>query len=246
MKNILFNIFSLALIISFVSCDYHDGVKGSGNKVDREESLSEFNSVEFKGNYVVYLHQADQYKVIIEADDNLMSYIDVKQSGNKVSIDSEENFYDSDDVRIDLYFKDIRDINVSGAVNLKNEGTLVVETLNMDLGGAGAINLTLESKDVNIEVSGAGGIKLKGFTEFLGVRMSGAGGMDAKDLTASNAELDISGVGGAQVCVRDVLKAEISGIGGVQYYCKPNEIIENIAGLGSIKEGNSDKDDTDF
>ncbi|MCX2744750.1 DUF2807 domain-containing protein [Mangrovivirga sp. M17] len=245
MKNIFLNIFFLSFFACLTSCDYSDGVKGSGNKVDREEGLSKFSEVEFKGNFVVYLHQADDYKLVIEADDNLMNYIEVDESNGRLEIETTENIYDADDIRIDLYFPDLEIINVSGAVDLKNEGTLILDKLKMDLGGAGAINLTLETDETMIDVSGAGGIKLRGFTEFLAVSLSGAGGLDAKNLVASNADLEISGVGGAQVCVREVLDAEISGIGGVQYYCNPKEIREDINGLGSISEGNNKNNDND-
>ena len=79
-------------------------------------------------------------------------------------------------------------------------------------------------------------IKLSGETTREEINLSGAGSLEAFELESSDCEVSISGIGGAEVDVKDRLVAKISGMGGIQYRGSPNEIRREVSGIGKIKE----------
>ena len=64
--------------------------------------------------------------------------------------------------------------------------------------------------------------------------MSGAGGYNAANLRSHSCTISISGVGGAKVFADQTLNAQVSGVGGVEYYGNPSDVQTEVSGLGSI------------
>lgn len=59
---------------------------GSGNLVTNEEFISDFTSVDAASGFEVGISQSNSYNIIVEADDNVMEYIEVGKSGDTLVI----------------------------------------------------------------------------------------------------------------------------------------------------------------
>ena len=59
---------------------------GSGNLVTNEEFISDFTSVDAASGFEVGISQSNSYKILVEADDNVMEYIEVGKSGDALVI----------------------------------------------------------------------------------------------------------------------------------------------------------------
>ena len=87
---------------------------------------------------------------------------------------------------------------------------------------------------LDVVVSGAGDIELIGKVEVQNVLLSGFGRYQAFDLESQEADVTISGAGGADVWVTEKLAVTISGAGDVNYYGSPT-VTPDISGLGRIQ-----------
>ena len=123
----------------------------------------------------------------------------------------------------------------SGASKIEHEGFLKSEELEINLTGAGAIELELEAAKIKINLSGAGVIKLLGQTDLQEVKISGAGGFMASELISKECDITLSGLGGAEINASEKLNATITGVGGIVYSGNPKIIEKQVSGFGKIE-----------
>jgi Putative auto-transporter adhesin, head GIN domain len=99
----------------------------------------------------------------------------------------------------------------------------------------------LEAKDLNLKtleitLEGAGNINLAGTVEEQTINLGGAGVFDCMNLKGKRATVNVSGAGNAVVQVSEVLQANISGAGNVEYVARPSRVEENITGAGQVQQ----------
>ncbi len=109
------------------------------------------------------------------------------------------------------------------------------EELTIDLSGIGAIDLEIQAKAVRVNLTGAGIVTLSGNTDLQDTHISGAGGLRAFELKSMECNINLSGLGGAEVFVSEKLEATITGVGGIIYAGNPKNIEKQITGFGKIK-----------
>jgi len=232
--NLLLIHFFAALMLLVSACD---GViyaeKGNGKLTIETIDVKAFDMIDTRGNYALVLEEGDVEQVKVEADENLHKYINVRVAGRRLVIEDDEPIYSDEGITITITYKSLDDLTCSGASAVTNRGTLRSNNLSLNMSGAGAFELDVNTTDMRVVISGAGAIELSGQTESLTARMSGAGSLDAYDLIATEADVNLSGIGAAQVNVEDYLDATISGIGGISYKGNPT-VKKNVSGLGSV------------
>lgn len=229
----------LLIFITLFSCE-NMVVKerGNGNIETKEIELESFNGINLSGGFEVTIEEGNAPLLIIETDENLIPYIKTEIRGGNLDIYTSESISSRKGVKLHIVYTELEEIEVSGAVALKNEGILRTEDLELAMSGAGGIDIELEASSLELRLAGAGAVELAGNVGQQRIIMSGAGGLDAFDLISKECDINISGVGGAEIYVTERLDAQVSGIGGISYRGNPSDITRNVSGLGSI-----DKDD---
>ncbi len=237
MKNILL-VISISCLF-FTSCDTGGKrVRGNGNIITTERTVSSFSDVELYGNIDVYIMQGDLQPVRLEGDDNLLPYIEINQEKDQLIIRNRKGFdlSPSKDLKAYVTAPVFKNISVSGASDITGENKISNnDYLRLQVSGAGDINMEVDVPEVKAEISGSGSVNLKGQTKDFDLDLSGAGNAHCYDLISENTEVDISGAGDAEVYASVGLNAEVSGAGTVRYKGKVQNIKQHVSGAGSIK-----------
>lgn len=226
----------LVFLLFFISCNGFNYEKGNGDIIKDEKIITEFDELEIKGNFDIRLKKTEKPLLEITTDANLHEFIEVEIDGDVLELSSSKNLRSDFGIEIVIGYQDLNVIEIGGASTIINDGVLAGDRLTIDMSGAGALKMTIEMDRLKINISGAGSVELAGRAETQEVNMSGAGGLDAEDLISKNAEVHISGVGGAHVHVTEKLKASVSGVGGITYSGDPKEVEKDVSGLGSISK----------
>ena len=112
---------------------------------------------------------------------------------------------------------------------------LKTDSLIINLSGAGDITVEdLNAAQLDVILSGAGDVKVAGKVVNQDIRLNGFGRYQAFDLESQGGAINISGAGGANVWVTEVLDVVISGAGDVEYYGTPT-VNREINGLGRVQ-----------
>jgi Putative auto-transporter adhesin, head GIN domain len=202
-------------------------------------SVGNFSGVSFSGAYEVTLQNSNETKVIVTGSEDVPNEdIVTEVKGNMLHVrfkDNKRHRNIRQSPKIVVYYKNLDCIENSGAVNLKNEGTLKCNSLKIDVSGAGNINLNLETEKLNVDVSGAGNITLQGKATSQNYDMSGTSNIKAFDLVGQNVSMDISGTSNAKVHAKNSLDVDISGTGAVRYRGNPSNVRSSDSRTSSVK-----------
>lgn len=215
-------------------------ISGSGHIISKEQSVGSFNGVDVGGAMEVHVKQDATQSVKIEADDNLVQYIEVYTEGSTLKIHP-RNGYNLDPSREIIVYVSapaFKGIGVSGASKIIGDNAISGnDGLTLDASGASKIMIELSGGNVGGDVSGASSINLKGSVSKVDFQASGASHINAYELVADDAVADVSGASSMEITANKTLKAEASGASHVRYKGSAN-VNSNTSGASSVnKEG---------
>lgn len=233
----------LPLITGFIAItglllsEANANIFSNDKKENREVSAFSKISMGVSGN--LYLTQGDEYKVVIEGDEDELDDIETVVKSGRLKIKYNKPFgFNWNTKKVDIYVttKKVEELSVSGSGNITAKTGISTEDIEFNVSGSGEINIDeLEASDVNASVSGSGDIRLAGRNtgESLHISISGSGELRAAGLEFRKAEVAISGSGSCGVYVSENLNADISGSGKVRYNGNP-VVNANISGSGKV------------
>ena len=228
------------VLIGLAGCGMATGVtRGSGNVITESRPVSNITGVNLAGVGALNITQGDTESLTIQADDNLMPFITTTvQDGTLViGIDTSKGavtLSPSTPIKYELQVKTLDSILVSGAGSIQAPA-LKSDVLTVTTSGAGNIYLpSVEAASLTAGISGAGNMSLAGQVESQQVLLSGLGNYSAGELKSTNAAVNISGAGSADVWVTDTLNARINGAGSINYFGSP-KVTPVLSGAGSIQ-----------
>lgn len=234
----LFQITPLILLaLTLFSCNGRR-IKGSGHVSTANQKLGSYNKIEVKGSMDVYFTQGPEKDAVIEADDNILPYIELIQEGDKLIIRQKNHVSLSyhNEVKVRLTAPNVKSIALSGSGNIKLENTIEnQESVWVALSGSGNIEGKVDAPEVNADISGSGDISITGQTRDLEVNIAGSGNFKGESLMAENANVNIAGSGDADVHASVKLEGKIVGSGDIDYLGNP-QVSSKIMGSGSISK----------
>lgn len=225
----------LGLVIAFALNSCINTIDGNGEVTKEQRAVSSFNKIDISGGYEVLINQGDMERLEIEADENLLEYIETKTKGNTLYISTNKPIGNTSSLKLYITVVDVEDIDVSGAIELRNKGTYKTENLEIDVSGAADIDLDVDVENLTMDMSGASETTLSGTANNFEIEISGAGELQAKKLKTRNTTIDISGAGSAIVHAKKTLNVSVSGAGSVKYKGSP-KIKKDISGAGSVEK----------
>jgi hypothetical protein len=227
--------FFLALTFLFSSCDIGPGIEGDGNVVTQSRTVSTFDKIDVSGSFTMILKQGDKESVDIVADENLHDIINTEVVGKTLIIDADHNIRRARSKVVYITFVDLDEIEIAGAITLKNDSPLHVGQLFLTGRGASTIDIEMVTNILDAKFSGANTVSLAGEAGQFNIRLSGASTLNAFEFSADEMEINVSGASDARITANKKLKVSISGAGSIVYQGDP-EIEKTISGAGSVKK----------
>ncbi len=221
------------ILISFLFYSCLNTIDGNKKVVTEQRKISTFNKIDISGEFEVLLNQSNKEKLELEVDENLLSLIETEVKNNTLYISSKEPIGSAKSLKIYISLIEIDALNISGAIELKNKGTLNLNKLTIDASGAADLDLSIEAETLKMDISGASETTLSGAVTNFEIDLSGASELEADKLKTENTTIEISGAGNAKVFAKETLNVQVSGAGSIKYKGNP-AIKKDISGAGSI------------
>jgi len=217
------------------SCDVIGGIHGDGNVLKETRKVSGFDGIEVSGAFNIILKQGPAEEVVVESDANLLPVIRTEVVGGTLTIETKKPVSHMTVMKVYITVKDLKKIDVSGAVDIHTDGRLTVPELSIDASGASESKMELGVQKLKLDCSGASKMRFSGFATYVNMDLSGASDIFGFDLLAETYDIEISGAGNAQINVSKKIHAEISGAGNVKYKGSPTDVDQSVSGAGTIK-----------
>lgn len=213
-------------------------VKGNEQVTTENRQVGGFTGVSSYGSFDVYVSVGTPAAVKIEAESNLLPYIETYIDGNTLKIDTRDEVWLRPRRTIKVYITAprFRTIHSNGSGDIIGQ-TPISDSSKLDLrvAGNGHVNLDVDAPEVVADLTGNGGIQLKGQSKYFDCSLTGNGNLKAFDLMAEETRVKILGNGDAEVYASVKLDVTVGGNGNVHY--KGNaQPSTHITGNGSITQ----------
>lgn len=238
MRNFLLLLLSVSVLAG--SCRFVTGkrVRGNGNVKTEERTQSDFKGVESYGSFDIYVSTGPQATVKIEAEENLLPYIETYVDGDVLKIDTKDGFNLNPQRQLKVFITapDYRRIKSYGSGNIVGETKITsTEKLVVGVAGSADIKMEVDAPEIDADITGSGNCQLNGKTRVFHSSVSGSGEIRAYDLLAEETKVRISGSGNADVYASVKLDVSVAGSGDVRYK-GAGHVSSNIAGSGHVKK----------
>lgn len=240
MRKLIILLYVLPALL-FTSCRgglFGKRVLGDGNIKTETRSVGDFDGVNVSGSIDLYVKQDASRSMRIEADANLLSYLDVYMEGSILVVRPKDGFNlrPTKDIKVYVSSPEFKKLEASGACDIFSENQIASSSgIDIDLSGSCDTKVDVKSPKVSSDISGACKLELKGETKDFQVDGSGSTDVKCFELLAETVNLSLSGAGDAEVYASSKLDVDVSGAAGVKY--KGNASVnQKISGAGSVKK----------
>ncbi len=220
-----------------------DGAGGTsvvGSGVSREEprNISGYTSVVVQGSINVTLKAANDDKVVVQADDNIVPLIETRLEGTRLVIGFRPNVMlrTRTEPTVQVDFKRISGVQLMGSGNMRAD-RIATDVFEATVRGSGNLRVDqLDADVVALSLSGSGNVMTAGGkARALGINILGSGDVRSDKLDAREVAVRIRGSGDAYVQALDSLQADIAGSGDVRYRGEPRITVKR-AGTGEVRK----------
>ncbi len=222
------------MLLLFTSCVDDLFIRGNGIPESEVRHVPAFSSVVSEGNFDIRVTHGVDYKVLVNAESNLLPYIETTVKAGALRIDTEGIYKLQNQLPVEILITTpfIREIIQSGSGNI-TAGSFAGESFSFIVSGSGNVEAMINAVTIEAVLSGSGNILITGIARDAKITVSGSGTVDSRDLAVRNCQAGVSGSGDVWIDVDQFLKAVISGSGSVYYYGSP-EIEMVVSGSGSV------------
>ncbi len=212
-------------------------VRGSGDVVEEEREIRrDFDTVLLVAVGNVYIEQGDDVELIVEAEDNLLAYIETEVRGNTLELGLRDNvsLRPRKSINFHLTVEDLSMVNIGGSGNIFIDG-MRTDKFEIVIGGSGDVELDdLKADDLVVRIDGSGDGNVAGRVDEQEIDLGGSGSYEADELKSERADVNIGGSGPVTVWVEDELDVDIHGSGSVRYKGSP-DVESSVSGSGKIE-----------
>ncbi len=236
-KSIL--ILVVAITALFASCKKDEiQLIPSGNVTTQTEFFNDIQRLEVESLFKVYITTAsDEESIVVEADNNLHSYIQIRKSNNKliVKLDEDLNIKRGEATLIlHINVNELKYISGAGVTEFYLMNGINTNNLEINLSGDSFLNGTINSDNLRAKLTGASDIEIAGSASELNIDVIGASNMKGYDFTTNYLNAKLEGASEVNLTVNENMDVVATGASSVYY--KGNAIIgnQNLTGASQI------------
>jgi hypothetical protein len=233
-KKVIVSILAAVLIAGCAQVN----ITGSGNVINQEEMLSDFDAIDISHSFSVDITQGDNYSVVIRIDDNLVEYLDVAKAGSTLRIRFEPtrsyNIFDAT-MEAEITMPELVGLDLSGNSEARVTEFVSARPFTVDLSGNSNLRGDIQAGDLRLDASGNSGVTLSGSGGEISVDASGSSVVDLAEFLGVNGDVGASGASTVTVNLSGRLDADASGSSDIYYLGNPELGNIDTSGTSSVQ-----------
>jgi len=210
------NIFSFGRVSGkFLNFSFVAPIDGSAVAGTEVRDLTGFQGVQVGGVFHVDVVAGKDFRVEVQADDNLLQYVRTDVENGMLKIATRERINSHTPLTVRVSAPSIENLDASGVCKISLEG--------------------VNNSALSVDTSGASKVRLAGETSSVDIDVSGASNIDAENLKAKIAMVEASGASKVSVFVSDRLVSKASGASTISYTGNPTKVEKSSSGASSVR-----------
>lgn len=214
---------AIAIVMSLFasSCmfdvNFGPGKKGNGQIVEESRDVSgDFTEVSAAESLDVFVTQADEFKISVEADENVIDLIATDIKDGRLRVHTTENVGWATK-KIYVHLPKVTALSSSSGADLVVQDVLEADQLELDASSGSNIQLEVYAQEINADTSSGADIIISGKTELLYADASSGADIRASRLEAKSCNANASSGSDISVNVSETLIADASSGADISY-----------------------------
>jgi hypothetical protein len=251
-KRIIFATVILLMVSSILACEVTfsdiggstETIRGSGDVIEENRSVSDISSVELAMQGSLSIEIGSTEALRIEAEDNLLEYIETQLSAGRLVIKSQNgvNLRNTEPINYFLTVTGLDSIRISSSgdiqtpdlqaerfsITISSSGDLTMgdldcTSLSVESSSSGILSMgTLTAETIDVRISSSGNVEIDGGqVQKQDITITSSGEYRAEDLASAEAEVTLTSSGTARIRVSDQLSGRLSSSGNIYYIGDP-------------------------
>ncbi|MEO6404470.1 MAG: head GIN domain-containing protein [Ferruginibacter sp.] len=196
-----------------------------------------FNKIKVSHAIDLYLSQADNISLAVSAsEDKYKENIKTVVENNvlKIYYEGDRKWIGKDrKVKVYVSFKNIEELEASGASDIVVAGIIKADHLKLNLSGASDFSGKVDTRNIDVETSGASDLKVSGNANVLTISSSGASDFHGYELETESCVANCSGSSDVEITVSKEISVKASGASNI--YFKGSATMKDIQTSGASK-----------
>ena len=236
MRKLIFTALALPALLAGCASEC---IEDSGNNIYIESTVKNFDEIEVEGAVKLVLKQDSTYSIRIQADSNIMKHITADVSGRTLKVKMKDGKYcGTDSIVVYAGIGELRKVNTDGAVKLVGDGRIYANDVELKFTGTSDVDLDLSVSKLTTKIDGSGVLKLNGQAGIHDIDTKGTAKVEAFGFISGIYDIDIDGIGKANINVLNDLKVKTSGSSEVYYKGNPKKVDEKKSGAAKLEKVN--------
>ena len=241
----MFSILDCTVTIDNDWGNINETVRGSGTVVEETRTVSNVSGVELTMQGTLYITIGDSESLRIEAEDNLIEYIQTDVNMGSLVIRSRQGtdlqntrpikYYltvtmlsslvisSSGDIETENLQSDSLSVTISSSGNVSISG-LDCTSLHVKISSSGNVSVSeLMADSISVDISSSGNLDIqKGKAQKQDINISSSGEYRAREVESVSADVVLTSSGEATILVSDHLTGNLSSSGNINYIGNPD------------------------
>ncbi len=216
---------------------FGSGKKGNGIVTKEIRKVNqEFTEITASEGLTVYVTQAEDFEITVEADENIIDLIGTDVNNGKLKVHAIKNIgRATKNVYISL--PNVAALRGSSGAQLTTRNRVKSDKMEIDGSSGAIVNIEIDAEELYIEASSGANLDISGATDSAEVEVSSGGNIDADDLQAKDCRAEASSGGNVTINVSESLVAEASSGGNISYTGQP-KVSTKKSFSGSVTQSN--------
>ncbi len=224
MKNIWL---STAVAVLLMSCTK---VKPEGDISINELPLENFNKIDGKGKFRVFLILSDQNKIEVETYTNVYKNLDIKVKDGVLNLGENRPTQGVDFYNISIYSKDYPNaISLADSIDFNISGDLKAQNLVLNLKDNAKFIGAINTDKTEVDMQNTSIANIKGFTKMANLKLKDTVGLIAPFWTVDEINIDAKNHIYAEVHAKNRLSGNLTDTSKMLFYNNPEKKFKHSA-----------------
>jgi len=224
----------LGTIIILTSCHF---TSGSGNIKSESRTVENFTEISVGGSFDVEVKTGPATSVVVEADDNIIKYVETQVSGHTLKIRLEDNHNISNaHLKVYITIPTLTAIRTSGSASVIVQDVLTSTTkIAFSASSSSDIQAEVNAPEVEATTSSSATIELSGKTKTYHATASSSSDIKSWDLLSENAVARASSSATVKLHASVSLDARANSSADIEYHGAA-ALTRSVSSSGSVEK----------
>ncbi len=229
-KYILF----FAIIILATSC--YRGKRGSGNIITETRTVLPFTFVHANTSINVDVKQGSETSVVVEADDNLIKYVETIVEGNELKIRLKNvSIWNHSTIRVHVVSPKYTDFEATSSAEILGATTITsTDKISLKANSSGKIEMQIDAPMLEADASSSADIIISGRTKDVKADASSSASLDLEKLLAETATAEASSSGNISLFASVKINAKANSSGDITYIGGATDVAKTENSSGTV------------